>query len=96
MIANYPSMEIRPGSMGKPLPGVEAAILRRSEGSIELIDQPDEEGELAFKLGWPSMFRGYLHEPERYANALPKIQVARTGISPGIWLAATPMVTSPS
>jgi acetyl-CoA synthetase len=72
MIANYPSMEIRPGSMGKPLPGVEAAILRRAEGSIELIDQPDEEGELALKPGWPSMFRSYLHEPERYAKCFAK------------------------
>ena len=67
MISNYPSMEIRPGSMGKPLPGVEAAIVRRSsDGSVETIVRPDEEGELALQPGWPSMFRGYLHEPERY------------------------------
>jgi acetyl-CoA synthetase len=67
MIANYPSMEIRPGSMGKPLPGVEAGIVRRlSDGSVQVIEQPDQQGELALKPGWPSMFRGYLHEPERY------------------------------
>jgi acetyl-CoA synthetase len=67
MISNYPSMEVRPGSMGKPLPGVEAAIVRRSsDGSLQVIEQPDQEGELALKPGWPSMFRGYLHEPERY------------------------------
>jgi acetyl-CoA synthetase len=34
MIANCPSMEIRPGSMGKPLPGIEAAIVRRTNGGI--------------------------------------------------------------
>jgi acetyl-CoA synthetase len=70
MIANYPSLPIRPGSMGKPLPGVEAAIVRRSADgrSVERVEQPDEEGELALRPGWPSMFRGYLHEPERYAR----------------------------
>ncbi len=67
MVANYASMDIRPGSMGKPLPGVEAALVRRnSAGNIELIEEPDVEGELAFKPGWPSMFRAYLNAPERY------------------------------
>jgi acetyl-CoA synthetase len=69
MIANFPSLEIRPGSMGKTLPGVEAAIVRRLPGgAVEAVDRPGEEGELALKTGWPSMFRGYLHEPERYAK----------------------------
>ena len=73
MISNYPSMEIRPGSMGKPLPGVEAGIVRRlSGGSVEVLEQPDQEGELALKPGWPSMFKGYLHEPERYAKCFAK------------------------
>ncbi len=72
MIANLPSLEIRPGSMGKPLPGVEAAIVRRAEQAVQVVEQPDEEGELALKPGWPSMFRGYLHEPERYAKCFVK------------------------
>ncbi|OYD52820.1 acetate--CoA ligase [Thauera propionica] len=67
MIANLPALDIKPGSMGKPLPGVEAAIVRqREDGSVELIDAPDEEGELALRRGWPSMLRGYLNNPERY------------------------------
>jgi acetyl-CoA synthetase len=70
MIANYASMDIRPGSMGKPLPGIEAAIVQRTEDDedthVEVITQPDVDGELALKSGWPSMFRGYLHEEERY------------------------------
>ena len=66
MIANYPSMEIRPGSMGKPLPGIEAAVVRRVDGSDVVEAGPDEEGELALRPGWPSMFRGYLHDEERY------------------------------
>jgi acetyl-CoA synthetase len=66
MIANYPSMDIRPGSMGKPLPGIEAAIVHRTREGVEVVAEPDVEGELALKRGWPSMFRGYLHDDERY------------------------------
>jgi acetyl-CoA synthetase len=66
MIANYAAMDIRPGSMGKPLPGIEAAIVRRVEGGVEEINEPDVEGELALKPGWPSMFRAYLHDEARY------------------------------
>lgn len=67
MIANYAAMDIKPGSMGKPLPGITAAIVRRLEGGgIELIEQADTDGELALKTPWPSMLRGYLNEEERY------------------------------
>ncbi len=67
MVANYAAMDIKPGSMGKPLPGVTAAIARRGgDGRVELIDSPDTEGELVLKTPWPSMMRGYLHEDERY------------------------------
>ena len=67
MIANLPALDIRPGSMGRPLPGITATLVRRLEGGgIEEITDPDEEGELALKPGWPSMFRGYLHNDERY------------------------------
>jgi acetyl-CoA synthetase len=67
MIANFAAMDVKPGSMGRPLPGVEAAILRRGEGAaVEIIDAPMVEGELALKAGWPSMMRGYLNEEERY------------------------------
>ncbi len=66
MIANYASMPIRPGSMGKPLPGVEAAIVRRTDTGLEVISEPNVQGELALRTGWPSMFRAYWNEPERY------------------------------
>ncbi|HUK69730.1 MAG TPA: acetate--CoA ligase [Streptosporangiaceae bacterium] len=77
MISNFAAMDIRPGSMGRPLPGVQAALLRQGEdgraqvtgGRVDVITEPDVEGELALRPGWPSMFRGYLHEPERYAEA---------------------------
>jgi acetyl-CoA synthetase len=67
MIANFAAMDIKPGSMGRPLPGVEAAIVeQRSDGGIAVVDRPMTAGELALKPGWPSMFRGYLGEEERY------------------------------
>jgi acetyl-CoA synthetase len=67
MIANFASMAIRPGSMGRPLPGVEAAIVERTPGGgVEVVQDPEQQGELALKPGWPSMFRGYLHDDERY------------------------------
>jgi acetyl-CoA synthetase len=67
MIANCPSLPIRDGSMGKPLPGVHAAIVRRTEAGLEVLEEPGLQGELAIRPGWPSMFRGYWGEPERYA-----------------------------
>jgi acetyl-CoA synthetase len=69
MISNYPSMDIRPGSMGQPMPGVEVALVRRhDDGTIEFIEEADSDGELALRAGWPSMFRGYLHDESRYAK----------------------------
>ena len=74
MIANFAATEIRPGSMGRPLPGIEAALVLRDEadrpvvrdGAAVLVTDPDTMGELALRPGWPSMFRGYLNEEERY------------------------------
>lgn len=74
MIANYGCMPIRPGAMGRPFPGIDAAIVRRdaddravldAAGAPELIDEPDEKGELALRAGWPSMFAGYLDDEQR-------------------------------
>jgi acetyl-CoA synthetase len=67
MIANYASMEIRPGSMGRPLPGIGACIVRRTgPDTVERIDEPGVDGDLALEPGWPSMFRGYLGDDARY------------------------------
>jgi acetyl-CoA synthetase len=74
MVANYAAMDIKPGSMGRPLPGVDATVLERdAEGRVRLLDgrpvevaEPGVDGELALRAPWPSMFRGYLHERERY------------------------------
>ncbi|HVW02966.1 MAG TPA: acetate--CoA ligase [Planctomycetaceae bacterium] len=66
MIANFASMVVRPGSMGRPLPGIEAAIVEVTDGQVRELTEPDVQGELALRPGWPSMFRGYWHEDERY------------------------------
>jgi acetyl-CoA synthetase len=69
MVANFASMEIRPGSMGKPLPGIEAALVEaKKEAPVRVIEEPGVEGEIALRTPWPSMFRSYLNEPERYAK----------------------------
>lgn len=69
MIANTPAVTIRPGSMGKPIPGVTAAVLeRREDNTVAVIEAPETVGELGLAVGWPSMFRGYLNEPDRYAR----------------------------
>jgi acetyl-CoA synthetase len=71
MIANTPAFDIKPGSMGRPLPGIEACIVEHLEAEgepprVRVVEAPDVEGELALKAGWPSMFRGYLNNEARY------------------------------
>ena len=69
MIANTLAADIKPGSMGRPLPGVEAAIVRKGrDGGLAVVESADQEGELALKRGWPSMLRGYLNNEERYGK----------------------------
>ena len=66
MIGNFLALEVRPGSMGLPLPGIDAALVRReSDGQVTVIDEPGVQGEIALRPGWPSLFRGYLHDEER-------------------------------
>jgi len=67
MISNYLSMDVKPGSMGRPLPGVTAGIVEHLEGgAVREITKPMAMGELALRPGWPSMMRAYLNEEERY------------------------------
>jgi len=70
MIANLISQQIRPGSMGRVLPGIEAAIVHQDkDGNVTVVDEPGKEGDLALKQGWPSMFRAYLHNEEKYKKS---------------------------
>lgn len=69
MIANFADLDIRPGSMGRPMPGIDAFIVEKKEdGSVVEIREADVQGELALRPGWPSMFRGYWDNPQRYAK----------------------------
>ncbi len=64
MIANYPNMKVKPGSMGKPFPGITATVLNPETFTEAGIG---ETGLLAAKPGWPAMFRTYWRNPETYA-----------------------------
>ena len=62
IINNYPTMEVRPGSMGRPLPGVEAAIVDPDTGE-QL--PPGETGQIAERPDFPCFFAGYWEQPEK-------------------------------
>jgi len=64
MIANYPIQPIKLGSMGKPFPGVHAAIV--DDVGKEM--KPGDEGHLALKPPWPSMFRTYWNKEDMYRS----------------------------
>ncbi|WMJ19417.1 acetate--CoA ligase [Geobacillus kaustophilus] len=64
LICNYPCMEIKPGSMGKPIPGVEAAIID-DQGNVL---PPYRMGNLAIKKGWPSMMKTIWNNPQKYES----------------------------
>ena len=69
MISSAAAPRIRPGSMGWPLHGIEAAVVRRAEdGTVIGSAAPEEVGELVLKPGWSSLFREYLQAPEAYAR----------------------------
>ncbi|HLP62162.1 MAG TPA: acetate--CoA ligase [Candidatus Deferrimicrobium sp.] len=57
VITNYPGMKIKPGSMGKPFPGVTATVVDMK--NHEPITKAGVVGLIALKPGWPSMFRTY-------------------------------------
>jgi acetyl-CoA synthetase len=65
IINNYPSMELRPGSMGKPLPGIEAAVVDPETGDVL---GPGETGEIAQRGDYPCFFAGYWEQPEKTAD----------------------------
>ncbi|CQH63301.1 acyl-CoA synthetase (plasmid) [Halobacterium hubeiense] len=64
VINNYPSMELRPGSMGKPLPGIDAAVVDPETGEVL---PPGETGEIAQRGDYPCFFAEYWEAPEKTA-----------------------------
>jgi acetyl-CoA synthetase len=66
MISNVPGLPIKPGSMGKPVPGIAAAIL--DQQTFQPITVPGKVGLIAFRPPWPSMFRGYFKAEKTYQS----------------------------
>ncbi|KYH27037.1 acetyl-coenzyme A synthetase [Halalkalicoccus paucihalophilus] len=62
IINNYPTMEVRPGSMGKPLPGIEATVVDPETGEPL---EPGETGEIAQRGDYPCFFAEYWEQPEK-------------------------------
>ncbi|WP_226482195.1 acyl-CoA synthetase [Natrinema amylolyticum] len=65
IINNYPTMDVRPGSMGKPLPGIEAAVVDPETGEVL---EPGETGEIAQRGDYPCFFAEYWEKPEKTAD----------------------------
>lgn len=69
MIASFIAEPVWPGSMGRALPGVEIAIARRrDDGSVELLGD-DQIGEIVLRPTWPSLFKTYLNNEQRYRES---------------------------
>ncbi len=66
MVTNYPGMKVKPGSMGKPFPGIEASVLDLTTHVPH--KEPGQVGLLAFRPGWPSMFRTYRNQEDVYRS----------------------------
>jgi len=66
VISNYPGMPVKPGSMGRPFPGITAAVL--DPKSLDPVAEPGRVGLIGLKPGWPSMIRGYWNNPDGYAK----------------------------
>jgi acetyl-CoA synthetase len=66
VISNYPGMQIKPGSMGKPFPGITATVLNTK--TYEPINQTGIAGLIALRPGWPSMIRGYWNNEAGFKN----------------------------
>jgi acetyl-CoA synthetase len=64
MIANYPGMKVKPGSMGKPFPGITGVVL--DPKTYQPVNEPGKVGLIAFKPGWPSIMRAYWNKEEKY------------------------------
>jgi len=66
LISNFPGMPVKPGSMGRPFPGITATVL--NPNTYEPYPQPGKIGLIGIKPGWPSMMRGYWKNEEAYKN----------------------------
>ena len=66
VITNFPGMKVKPGSMGKPFPGIEAVVL--DPATFEPLTKPGSVGVIGLRPGWPSQIRGYWNNPAGYKS----------------------------
>jgi acetyl-CoA synthetase len=66
MITNRPGLDIKPGSMGTTLDGIEAAIIA-DDGEIL---GTNVQGNLCIETGWASMFVTYLNNESAYNSKI--------------------------
>ncbi|HEY9870855.1 MAG TPA: acetate--CoA ligase, partial [Candidatus Obscuribacterales bacterium] len=62
LIANLPCTPIKPGSMGRPLPGVYAAVVDDDGNELG----PGQLGRLVVRPGWPAQLRQIWRNKEKY------------------------------
>jgi acyl-coenzyme A synthetase/AMP-(fatty) acid ligase len=65
LVANRPGLDVRPGSMGKPTPGHEVAVIDEQGNVCE----PGDVGDIALRGDPPSLFRGYYKNDEETKNS---------------------------
>ncbi|MBU0743632.1 AMP-binding protein [bacterium] len=87
MITNYPGLKIKPGSMGKPFPGITAAVLDLE--THEPLTEPGKVGLIAFRPGWPAMFREYRNQHDvyrsKFVGAAPDATPDQLRTDGGLW-----------
>ena len=66
VVTNFPGMAIKPGSMGKPFPGIAATVVNPT--TFEPVERPGSVGLIALRPPWPSLIRGYFNNPTGYAS----------------------------
>jgi acetyl-CoA synthetase len=66
VVTNFPGMPIKPGSMGKPFPGIAATVVNPT--TFEPVERPGSVGLIALRPPWPSLIRGYYNNPTGYAS----------------------------
>ena len=90
VLATLPGVDVRPGSSGRPLPGVDVAVLDGEYGPVPA----GVEGTLALRPGWPAMFRACWNDTELYNTRFRKGwyitgQQARIDNDGYVWLTAS-------
>ncbi|RBI64498.1 AMP-dependent synthetase [halophilic archaeon] len=59
LVTNYPGIDVKPGSMGKPVPGIDVTLLGDDDEAVE----PGDIGEIAVPVDSPAIFDGYFEKP---------------------------------